>query len=40
MQFPIAFNILFADDILVAQYADNLPNQIDVLELGEKRMTG
>ena len=37
MQFPVAFNILFADDILVAQYADDLPDQVDVLELGNMR---
>lgn len=40
MQFPVALHVLFAGDIFIVQHADHLPNQIDVLELGEKRMTG
>ena len=35
MQFPAALHVLLAGDIFVAQYADNLPDQVDVLELGK-----
>ena len=35
MQISVVLHVLFAGDILVAQYADHLPNQVDVLELGK-----